>query len=73
MVCCSVWFGMELHCLWYGWLGSEHGMFFVMGFYGLVRFGIVWYGLDGFWYRILNDVTDLVYCLGPLPVERQVS
>jgi hypothetical protein len=70
MVCCSLWFGMELHGLLYSWFGDDYGMFFVMVFYGLVRFGIVWYGLNGLWYRtlhILNDVTDLVYCFGPCP------
>ncbi len=49
--------------LWYGWFGDEYGMF-------LLSFSMVWYGLDGFWYPLLNDVIDLVYCLRPMPVER---
>ncbi len=37
----------------------------------MLWFSMVWFGFDGFWYRLLNDVADLVHCLRPLSVERQ--
>ncbi len=61
-------YGLVWNYIVYGMVGSAMNMvcFFDMVFYGLVRFGIVWY-------RILNDVIDLVYCLGPVPVKRKVT